>query len=84
MQTEAECVTCCSGAAKCFVTSRLGERGKLLREEEPLERCEAPSATNKRVPIAVRLGFASVCVSVKGWSGALYQSREVLMLEKYI
>lgn len=28
MQTEAECVTCCSGAAKCFVTSRLGERGK--------------------------------------------------------
>lgn len=28
MQTEAECVTCRGGAAKCFVTSRLGERGK--------------------------------------------------------
>lgn len=51
MQTEAECVTCCRGAAKCFVTSCLGEQEQLqvLRKEEPLAHIGVHAAlTNKK------------------------------------
>lgn len=49
MQTEAECVTCYREAAKCFVTSCLGEWQQLhvLRKEEPLVQCTGSTISDK-------------------------------------